>query len=65
VISTQLSLEAEGHAIEPAARTARAEAPPKREKRIARQSTDRQQNHAQQNDIQQSSLVDRYSIQGQ
>jgi hypothetical protein len=64
VISTPVS-EAEGHAIKPAARTARAEAPPKKEKRVARQSTDRQQNHVQQNRVQQSSLVDRFSIRGQ
>ena len=57
--------EAEGHAIKPPARTARAEAPPKKEKRVARQSTDRQQNHVQQNHVQQSSLVDRFSIRGQ
>ena len=57
--------EAEGHAINPAARTARAEAPPKKEKRVARQSTGRQQNHVQQNHVQQSSLVDRFSIRGQ
>ena len=57
--------EAEGDAIKPAARTARAEAPPKKEKRVARQSTDRQQNHVQQNHVQQSSLVDRFSIRGQ
>ena len=47
------------------ARMARAEAPPKKEKRFARQSTDRQQNHVQQNHVQQSSLVDRFSIRGQ
>jgi hypothetical protein len=52
-------------AITPAARTARAEAPPKKEKRVARQSTDRQQNQAHQNHTQQTSLVDRFSIRGQ
>lgn len=56
--------EAEDKTIK-AARMARAEAPPKREKRVARQSPDRQQNHAQQNHVQQSSLVDRFSIRGQ
>ena len=65
VVSTQPVSEAEGHAIKPAARTARAEAPPKKEKRVVRQSTDRQQNHVQQNHVQQSSLVDRFSIRGQ
>jgi hypothetical protein len=64
VISTPVS-EAEGHAIKPAARAARAEAPPKKERRVARQSSDRQQNHVQQNHVQQSSLVDRFSIRGQ
>jgi hypothetical protein len=64
VISTPVS-EAEGHAIKPAARTARAEAPPKKERRVARQSPDRQQNHVQQNQVQQISLVDRFSIRGQ
>ena len=65
VISTKPVSEAEGHTINPAAGTARAEAPPKKEKRFARQSTDRQQNHVQQNHVQQSSLVDRFSIRGQ
>ena len=65
VISTEPMAEAEGYAIKPAARTARAEAPPKREKRVARQSTDREQNHVQRNHVQQSSLVDRFSIRGQ
>jgi len=60
VISTQPVSEAEDHAIKPAARMARAEAPPKKEKRVTRQSTDRQQNH-----VQQSSLVDRFYIRGQ
>jgi hypothetical protein len=64
VISTPVP-EAEGHAIKPAARTARAEAPAKKERRVARQSPDRQQNHVQQNHIQQISLVDRFSIRGQ
>ena len=48
-----------------AAREARAEAPPKKEKRVARQSPDRQQNHVQQDHVKQSSLVDRFSIRGQ
>ena len=65
LISTQPASEAEGDAIKPAARMARAEAPPKREKRVTRQSTDRQRNHVQQNHVQQSSLVDRFSIRGQ
>ena len=65
VISTQPVSEAEGHAIKPAARMARAEAPPKKEKRVTWQSTDRQQNHVQHNHVQQSSLVDRFSIRGQ
>jgi hypothetical protein len=65
VISAQTVSEAEGLAIKPAARAARAEAPPKREKRVARQSTDREQNHVQQNHVQQSSLVDRFTIRGQ
>jgi hypothetical protein len=65
-ISTQPVSKAEGQAIEPAARTARAEAPPKKEKRVARQqSTDRRQNYVQQNRIQQSGLVDRFSIRDQ
>ena len=64
VISTPVS-EAEGHTIKPAARMARAEAPPKKERRVAQQSPDRQQNHVQQNHIQQSSFVDRFSIRGQ
>jgi len=60
VISTQPVSEAEDHAIKSAARMARAEAPPKKEKRVTWQSTDRQQNH-----VQQSSLVYRFSIRGQ
>ena len=65
MISTRPVSEVEGDAIEAAARTARAEAPPKKEKRVARQSADRQQIHAQQNHVQQSSLVDRFSIREQ
>ena len=56
--------EAEGHATNPAALAARAEALPKKEKRVTRQPTERQQNHVQQKHVQQS-LVDRFSIQGQ
>jgi len=63
--STQPKSEAEGQTIRAAARMARAEAPQKKEKRVARQSPDRQQNHVQQDHVKQSSLVDRFSIRGQ
>jgi hypothetical protein len=65
VTSTQPGSEAEGQMIKAAARMAWAEVPPKREKRVAPQSLDRQQKGVQQNHLQQSSLVDRFSIRGQ
>ena len=48
-----------------AARAARAEAPPKKEKRVTRQAIKRPQNHVQQNHVQHSSLFDRFSIRDQ
>jgi hypothetical protein len=57
--------EAEGHAINPTALAARAEALPKKEKRVTRQAIKRPQNHVQQNHFQQSSLFDRFSIRDQ
>jgi hypothetical protein len=65
VISNQPVSEAEGHAINPAALAARAEAPPKKEKRVTRQAIKRPQNHVQQNHVQHSSLFDRFSIRDQ
>ena len=63
VISNQPVSEAEGHAINPLA--ARAEAPPKKEKRVTRQAIKRPQNHVQQNHVQNSSFFDRFSIRDQ
>ena len=65
VISNQPVSEAEGHAINPAALAARAEASPKKEKRVTRQAIKRPQNHVQQNHVQHSSLFDRFSIRDQ
>jgi len=65
VISNQPVSEAEGHAINPAALAARAEAPPKKEKRVTRQAIKRPQNRVQQNHVQHSSLFDRFSIRDQ
>jgi hypothetical protein len=66
VISNQPVSEAEGQPINPAALAARAEALPKREKRlVTRQPTKRPQNHVQQKQVQQSSLFDRFSIRDQ
>jgi hypothetical protein len=63
VIPNQPVSEAKGHAIDPLA--ARAEAPPKKEKRVTRQAIKRPQNHVQQNHVQHSSLFDRFSIRDQ
>ena len=65
VISNQPVSEAEGHAINPAALAARAEALPKKEKRVTRQPTKRPQNYVQEKHVQQSSLFDRFSIRDQ
>jgi hypothetical protein len=65
-ISNQPASEPEGQPIKPAALAARAEALPKREKRlVTRQPTKRPQNHVQQKQVQQSSLFDRFSIRDQ
>ena len=63
-ISAQFGSEPGARGIEPAARAARAEAPPKK-KRVARQSADSAQSRARQSQGQQSSLADRFSIRGQ
>ena len=55
VTSNQPVSEAEGHATNPAARAARAEALPKKEKRVTRQPTERQQNHVQQKHVESAS----------
>jgi hypothetical protein len=78
VISNQPVSEAEGHAINPAALAVRAEALPKKEKRVTRQPTKRPQNYVvtrqptkrpqnyvQEKHVQQSSLFDRLSIRDQ
>jgi hypothetical protein len=65
MISNQPVSEAEGYAINPAALAARAEAPPKKEKRVTRQAIKRPQNHVQQNHVQNSSFFDRFSIRDQ
>jgi hypothetical protein len=73
VISNQPVSEAEGHAMNPAALAARAEALPKKksglpgsqQKRVTRQSTKRPQNYVQEKHVQQSSLFDRFSIRDQ
>jgi hypothetical protein len=66
VISNRPASEPEGQPIKPAALAARAEALPKREKRlVTRQPTKRPQNDVQQRQVQQSSLFDRFSIRDQ
>jgi hypothetical protein len=65
-ISNQPASEPEGQPIKPGAVAARAEALPKREKRlVTRQPTTRPLNHFQQRQVQQSSLFDRFSIRDQ
>jgi hypothetical protein len=63
-LDTQFESAAEAQTIEPVARTARAEALPKK-KRVTRQPTDRKQAHIQQSHVQQNNLFDRFSIRDQ
>ena len=65
MISNQPVSEAEGHAINPAALAARAEARPKKEKRVTRQPSKRPQIYVQQKHVQQSNLFDKFSIRDQ
>ena len=64
VSSNQPLSEAEGHATNPAARAARAEALPKKEKRVTRQPTERQQNHVQQKHVESASSHREFGLSG-
>ena len=64
VTSNQPVSEAEGHATNPAALAARAEALPKKEKRVTRQPTERQQNHVQQKHVESASSHRKFGLSG-
>ena len=65
VISNQTASETEDQAIKPAVLAARAEARPKKEKRVTRQPSKRPQIYVQQKHVQQSNLFNKFSIRDQ